>query len=50
MFESMDFKHIYRERNTKEDELAKARAIVSEGYWHISEFQASERSESYQLF
>ena len=50
IFENVYFKHIYRERNSKVDELAKAGATVLKGYWHISEFRASERSESFQFF
>ena len=50
MFENVDFKHIYQERNSKADELAKAGATVPDGYWHITEFRASKKSESFQFF
>ena len=50
MFKNVDFKHIYRERNSKADELEKDGAIVLDGYWHITKFRAFERVESFHLF
>ena len=50
MFENAYFKHIYRERNAKVDDLAKVGANVQNGYWHIIEFQGIERYDTYQLF
>ena len=41
MFELVDLKHIYLERNSHADVLAKA-GVVMEGYWYIKEFGASE--------
>ena len=48
--EKVDFKHIYRERNTEADALAKEGANVLEGHWIVHEFQASETYESFQVF
>ena len=45
-----EFKHIYRERNAKTDDLAKARANVQNEYWNISKFQGIERYDTRQLF
>ena len=50
MFELVDLKHIYRERNSHAYVLAKAGVIVLEGYWYINEFRAAENFETYQLF
>ena len=50
MFKNVEFKHIYRERNAKVDDLAKAGANVQNGYWHIYEFHGIERFDSYQFF
>ena len=35
--DKVDFNHIYRERNSKADALAKAGANVVEGHWIIHE-------------
>ena len=50
MFKRVEYKHIYRERNSKADVLAKDGAIVSEGYWHITEFRDDEQHETIQSF
>ena len=42
LLEKVDYKHIYQERNSKADALAKEGANVLEGHWHIHEFQATE--------
>ena len=38
MFEYVELKHIYRERNSHADILAKEGASILEGFWHIKEF------------
>ena len=48
--DKVDFKHIYRERNSKVDALAKAGANVVEGHWIIQEIRASETYETFQIF
>ena len=50
MFERAYYKHIYRERNSKADVLAKDGATVAEGFWHITEFRADEQHETIQSF
>ena len=50
MLERVVYKHIYRERNSKEDASAKDGATVPKGYWHISEFRADQGHESIQPF
>ena len=50
LLEKVDFKHIYRERNSKADALAKAGANVVEGHWIIHEIQATETYETFQVF
>ena len=50
LFKQTDFKHIYRERNASADTLANEGGKVQNGYWHISEFNGSERRDSYQVF
>ena len=50
MFEYVDLKHIYRERNSHADSLAKDGAFVMEGFWHIKEFRASGNYDTYQIF
>ena len=47
LLEKVDYKHIYRERNSKADALAKEGANVLEGHWHIHEFRESETYESF---
>ena len=42
MFESMHFMHIYQERNTLEDILAKDGSNILNGSWQISEHWAAE--------
>ena len=48
--EKVDFNHIYRERNSKADALAKAGANVVEGHWIIHEIRASETYQTFQVF
>ena len=49
-FESVMFRHIYRERNFSADALAKAGGSISEGFWSIKEFRAAVIVETYQVF
>ena len=46
----VDYKHIYRESNSKADSLANAGANVVEGHWKILEFGGSETYETFQIF
>ena len=46
----MEFKHIYREINTLDDELAKARTTMHERFWNIIEHHFSEITETNILF
>ena len=46
----VDYKHIYRERNSKADALANAGANVVEGHWKIPKFRGSETYETFQIF
>ena len=48
--EKVEFKHIYRERNSKADALANAGANVVEGHWRIKEFGGSETYETFHIF
>ena len=50
MFERVEYKHIYQERNSKVDVLAKDGATIPDGYWHITEFRADEQHETIQSF
>ena len=50
MFEHLDLKHIYRERNSHADVLAKVGVSVMDGCWFIKEYRASDYIERYQLF
>ena len=49
-FESVVFKHIYRERNSTADALAKAGGRILEGFWSIMEHRADEVVETFQVF
>ena len=49
-FESIVFKHIYRERNSAADALAKAGGRILEGFWSIMEHRADEVVETFQVF
>ena len=49
-FDYVMLKHIYRERNTFADALAKAGRLILEGYWSIKEHRADEVVETYQIF
>ena len=46
-FDSVSFRHIYRERNSFADALAKAGGSILEGFWSIKEFQARVIVETY---
>ena len=46
----VDYKHIYRERNSKADALANVGANVVEGHWKILELRGSETHETFQIF
>ena len=50
MFELVELKHIFRERNTSANDLAKSRAFVMEGSWYIKAFTDSGSFETYQIF
>ena len=50
MFDSVDFMHIFRERNTLANVLAKDGANVLSGSWQISEHRAAECFESVKIF
>ena len=49
-FELVQFQHIYRERNSLADSLAKDGVRISECYWLIKEFREDTSFESYQIF
>ena len=49
-FESVVFKHIYRERNSAADALANAGGWILEGYWSIMEHRNDEVVETFQVF
>ena len=49
-FDYVVLKHIYRERNTYADVLAKAGGMILEGYWSIKEYRADEVVETFQIF
>ena len=46
-FESVVFKHIYRERNIAVDALAKDGGRILEGHWSIMEHRADEVVETF---
>ena len=50
MFDYVELKHIYRERNSLSDILAKEGAFILEGFWHIKEFQVSETYDTFHIF
>ena len=49
LFETVHFMHIYRERNTRADLLAKDGSNILNGYWQISEHRETECS-NYVMF
>ena len=49
-FDYVVLKHIYRERNTYADVLAKAGGMILEGFWSIKEHRADEIVETFQFF
>ena len=50
MFENLVLKHIYHERNSSADGLAKAGALELDECWIIKEFRGAEMTESYHNF
>ena len=50
MFERVEYKHIYRERNSNADGLAKAGALEPDGCWIIKEFRGAEMTEVIRSF
>ena len=46
----VDYKHIYREMNSKADALANAGANVEEGHWNIQESRGTETYETFHIF
>ena len=46
-FNYVSFKHIYRERNSFADALAKVGGRILEGYWSIKEYRADEVVETF---
>ena len=49
-FDSVSFKHIYQERNSSADALAKAGGRIFEGSWSIKEHRADAVVETFQVF
>ena len=49
-FEMVQFQHIYRERNSLADTLAKDGARISKGFWRIKEVRGVSTIESYHIF
>ena len=49
-FEMVQYQHIYHERNSLDDSLAKDGARISEGYWLIKEIREDSFYETYQIF
>ena len=49
-FDYVSFKHIYRERNSFADALAKAGGRILEGFWSIKEYRGDEVVETFQIF
>ena len=49
-FEMVQFQHIYHERNSLADSLAKDGARISEGHWLIKEQREDSIYETYQIF
>ena len=49
-FDYVSFKHIYQERNSFADALAKAGGRILEGFWSIKEHRVDEVVETFQIF
>ena len=49
-FEFVSYNHIYRERNSKADLLAKAGGNLHEGFWNILEQNEAASTEIFQVF
>ena len=43
----VEYKHIYRERNSKADALANASTNVLEGHWKILEYRGPDTYETF---
>ena len=49
-FDYVSFKHIYWERNSSADALAKAGVMILEGSWAIKEQRGNDVVETFQVF
>ena len=49
-FEYVSFKHIYRERNSIADALAKAGGRILEGFWDIKEQRGDDIVETFLIY
>ena len=49
-FDYVSFQHIYRERNSSADALAKAGGSILEGSWSIMEHKVYAVVETFQVF
>ena len=49
-FNYVVLKHIYWERNSYADVLAKAGGMILDGYWSIKEYRADEVVETFHIF
>ena len=49
-FDYVVLKHIYWERNSYADVLAKAGGMILDGYWSIKEYRADEVVETFHIF
>ena len=45
IFESISFKHVYKERNMDAEKLSKARPNLQWGYWKIMDIKDTEAKE-----
>ena len=50
LLEKVEYKHIYRERNSKADALTSAGSNVLEGHWKILEYRGPDTYETFQIF
>ena len=50
VFDYVSFQHIYRERNSSTDALAKVGGRILEGSWSIMEHRADAVVETFQVF
>ena len=49
-FDQAVFKHVYRERNSCADHLANEGGKVQSGFWYISEYQGSNRHDTFRVW